>query len=182
FALGKRRVTISTAGYAPGIRRLADEDLPVRLALSLHATDNITRSRLMPINRKYPIEEVLDACSLLVRNRRTPLTLEYMLIRGENDSLREAGKLTKISLSLGAKVNLIEYNPVFPGRFSAPPRERTLQFQTALRKAGVMAFIRRSRGLDVEGACGQLRASGPKRAEFRVSSSESRVGRRRKSS
>lgn len=160
FALGKRRVTISTAGYAPGIRRLADDDLPVRLALSLHATDNKTRSRLMPINRKYPLEETLDACRLLARNRRTPLTIEYMLMRDVNDSLPEAAKLAKISLSLDAKVNLIECNPVLSGRFAAPPRERILRFQATLRNAGVLAFIRRSRGLDVEGACGQLRNAG----------------------
>jgi 23S rRNA (adenine2503-C2)-methyltransferase len=160
FALGKKRVTISTAGYAPGIRRLAEDDLPVRLALSLHATDNKIRSRLMPINRKYQIEETLDACRLLAHNRRTPLTIEYMLIRDVNDSLLEAANLAKISLSLAAKVNLIECNPALPGRFAAPPRERVLRFQATLRNAGVLAFIRRSRGLDVEGACGQLRNAG----------------------
>ncbi len=159
FGLGKRRVTISTAGYVPGILELAEDDLPVRLALSLHATENAVRSRLMPINRRYPIEQVLDACRRLTRSRQTPLTVEYMLIEGENDSLREAGRLAKMCRSLGAKVNLIPCNPALSDKFRAPTKERMLQFQAELRKAGVLAFIRRSRGVDIEAACGQLRAS-----------------------
>lgn len=159
FALGKRRVTISTAGYLPGLERLAEDDLPVRLALSLHATDNATRNRLMPINRKYPIERVLEACKHLHIRRRTPLTIEYMLIEGQNDSLAEARRLAGISQSLKAKVNLIPWNQIPSSRFKAPSEERILRFQAELRKAVVLAFIRRSRGADIEAACGQLRAS-----------------------
>jgi 23S rRNA (adenine2503-C2)-methyltransferase len=159
LGLGKRRVTISTAGYVPGIHKLAGDNLPVRLALSLHATDNATRNRLMPINKKYPIKQVLDACKPLAGSPQTPLTVEYMLIEGVNDSLGEARELAKICQSLDAKVNLIPYNPVLSEDFSAPPEERILEFQSVLREAGILAFIRRSRGLDIHGACGQLRGS-----------------------
>jgi len=179
FGLGKRRVTISTAGYVPGIRRLADDDLDVRLALSLHATDNVKRNRLMPINRKYPIEQVLDACKRFSQKHRTQPTIEYMLIEGTNDSLAQARKLVKICHSLDAKVNLIAYNPAAPGTFVAPSQETTLQFQADLRKGGILAFIRRSRGLDIEGACGQLRASGIKRGARARRSGRGRTALRR---
>lgn len=159
FAMGKRRVTISTAGYVPGIRKLAEDDLPVRLAISLHATDDKTRSRLMPINKKYPIKKLIEACRPLAQKPQTPLTIEYMLIWGVNDSLRQARALARICRSLRAKVNLIAYNPALSEKFTAPPGEKALRFQAALREADILAFIRRSRGLDIDGACGQLRAS-----------------------
>ncbi|NQU07434.1 MAG: 23S rRNA (adenine(2503)-C(2))-methyltransferase RlmN [Candidatus Abyssubacteria bacterium] len=156
FGIGKRRVTISTAGYVPGIRRLAEDDLPVRLAISLHAPDDKTRSRLMPINRKYPIKELLGACRPLAGKPQTPLTIEYMLMDGVNDSMQQARKLAEICRPLEAKVNLITYNPALTEKFAAPPREKVLRFQSVLREAGLLAFIRRSRGLDIHGACGQL--------------------------
>jgi 23S rRNA (adenine2503-C2)-methyltransferase len=159
FDMGKRRITISTAGYVPGIRKLAADDLPVRLAISLHATDDKTRNRLMPINKKYAIKELMEACRALAGRPQTPLTIEYMLIEGVNDSLRQARELSRISRSLSAKVNLLSYNPVLSGKFSPPPREKTERFQAVLREEGILAFIRRSRGLDIEGACGQLRAA-----------------------
>jgi len=112
----------------------------------------------MPINRKYPIEQVLEACRHLGR-MRAPLTLEYMLINGINDSLADALRLADMARSIGAKVNLIPCNPVLSTKFQPPPAERMLRFQAKLREAGVLAFIRRSRGEDIEAACGQLRAS-----------------------
>lgn len=158
FALGTRRVTISTAGFVPGLRRLAADDLPVRVALSLHATTNRARSRLMPINKAYPLEQVVAACKGLAR-RRTPLTLEYMMLSGVNDSPEDAARLAAMAQSLDAKVNLIPYNPVPRDAFRPTPAGRILNFQAKLREAGVLAFIRRSRGQDIEAACGQLRAS-----------------------
>ena len=165
FALGARRVTISTAGYVPGMKRLAEDDLPVRVALSLHATQNKTRSRLMPINRKYPIEQVVEACANL-RRGRPPLTIEYMLIESLNDSKDDAVRLAGIARSLNAKVNLIPYNPVPSGRFNPPPAERVLMFQSVLRERGALAFIRRSRGEDIDAACGQLRAAHDEEAKL----------------
>jgi len=157
FALGARRVTISTAGYVPGIKRLAQDDLPVRVAISLHAADNKKRNRLMPINRKYPIEQVVEACRGLAE-RRMPLTLEYLLIDGINDAPEDAQRLIHVARSLKAKVNLIPYNPVPSDRYRPSPPERVLRFQAILRGAKILAFIRRSRGGDIEAACGQLRA------------------------
>jgi 23S rRNA (adenine2503-C2)-methyltransferase len=163
FALGKRRVTISTAGYVPGIRKLARDDLPVRLAVSLHAPDDKTRSLLMPINKKFPIKELMEALKPLSRKTQTPLTIEYMLVEGINNSLGQARALARICRSLDAKVNLLSYNPALAAKsaqeFAAPGTDNVLRFQAALREQGVLAFIRRSRGLDIEGACGQLRAA-----------------------
>jgi 23S rRNA (adenine2503-C2)-methyltransferase len=157
--MGKRRITISTAGYVPGIRKLAADDLPVRLAISLHATDDKTRSRLMPINKKHPIKELLEACRSLAGRPQTPLTIEYMLIEGMNDSLRQARELARMCRSLSAKVNLLSYNPALSGKYAPPTTEKLERFQSTLRDEGVLAFIRRSRGLDIDGACGQLRGS-----------------------
>ncbi len=171
LGFGKRRITISTAGFLPGIRRLLADDLPIRVALSLHATDNKTRSRLMPINKKYPLEEVLEACRGLGR-MRTPLTLEYMLIQEVNDSLADARRLVDIARTLKANVNLIPYNPASDRRFKTPSADRVLRFQARLREAGVLAFIRRSRGEDIEAACGQLRTAAAKEKQRRAEASE----------
>ncbi len=159
FAMGKRRVTLSTAGFVPGIRKLAKDDLPVRLAVSLHAPDDKTRGRLMPINKKYPIKELLEALRPLARKPQTPLTIEYMLIEGINSSLRQARSLARICRSLDAKVNLLSCNPALSKKFAAPSGDDVLRFQAALREEGILAFVRRSRGLDIDGACGQLRAA-----------------------
>ncbi len=158
LAFGKRRITLSTAGYVPGLRRLAKDDVAVRVAISLHATDNKTRNRLMPINRKYPLEKLIDACKPLSGNPQTPLTIEYMLMKHINDSPKQARELARICKALDAKVNLIAYNPALSGDFSAPPRERILHFQEMLKENGILAFLRRSHGRDIDAACGQLRA------------------------
>ena len=158
LGFGKRRITISTAGFVPGLRRLARDNLSVRLAISLHAPDDRTRNRLMPINKKYPIAQLLAACAPMAGNAQTPLTIEYMLIEGVNDSQRQARELAKICKNLGAKVNLIAHNPILKGRYAPSSKERVLQFQSALRGDGVLAFVRHSRGLDIDAACGQLKA------------------------
>jgi 23S rRNA (adenine2503-C2)-methyltransferase len=158
MAMGKRRVTISTAGYVPGIHRLAGDTLPVRLAVSLHATDDRLRNRLLPINRKYPIRQLLAACKPLAGNPQTPLTIEYMLMNKVNDSPNQARELVDLCRSLDAKVNLIAYNPTGKGNFAPSPPEQVRQFQSVLRENGILAFVRHSRGLDIDAACGQLRA------------------------
>jgi 23S rRNA (adenine2503-C2)-methyltransferase len=118
----------------------------------------------MPINRKYPIKELISALRPLAGNPQTPLTIEYMLIERVNDSLKQARALARICATLSAKVNLIAYNPADSSGFVAPPEDKVLRFQATLREEGILAFIRRSRGLDIDGACGQLRSSSHKRS------------------
>jgi 23S rRNA (adenine2503-C2)-methyltransferase len=118
----------------------------------------------MPINRKYPIEKLIAACKPLAGRPQTPLTIEYMLIEGVNDSMRQSRELAGICRALDAKVNLIALNPALSGKFTVSPQERVLQFQAELRKHEILAFVRRSRGRDIDAACGQLRASSRRRS------------------
>jgi 23S rRNA (adenine2503-C2)-methyltransferase len=159
--LSARHLTVSTVGIVPGIRRLAAEDLPVNLAVSLHAADDALRDELVPINRRYPLSTLMDACAgyLLAKGRR--LSFEWALIDGVNDRDRDADLLGERarSLPLPAHVNLFPLNPT-PGysvRGSPPARVRA--FRDSLRTAGVNATIRRTRGTDIDAACGQLRAT-----------------------
>ena len=159
--LSARHLTVSTVGIVPGIRRLAAEELPVNLAVSLHAADDALRDELVPINRRYPLSTLMDACAgyLLVKGRR--LSFEWALIDGVNDRDRDADLLAQRarSLPLAAHVNLIPLNPT-PGyavRGSPPARVRA--FRDRLRTAGVNATIRRTRGTEIDAACGQLRAA-----------------------
>jgi 23S rRNA (adenine2503-C2)-methyltransferase len=161
LGLGARHLTVSTVGIVPGIRRLAGEHLPVNLAVSLHAADDGLRDQLVPINRRYPIAEVLDACRdhLLAKNRR--LSFEWALIDGVNDRDVDAERLAGLcrSLPLAPHVNLIPLNPT-PGYAvvgSAPARVRA--FRDLLGSLGVNATVRRTRGTDIDAACGQLRTA-----------------------
>jgi 23S rRNA (adenine2503-C2)-methyltransferase len=159
--LSARHFTVSTVGIVPGIRRLASEALPVNLAVSLHAADDELRDELVPINRRYPLSTLMDACAgyLLAKGRR--LSFEWALIDGVNDRRQDARHLIERarSLPLPAHVNLIPLNPT-PGyavRGSTPARVR--EFRDELRAGGVNATVRRTRGTDIDAACGQLRAS-----------------------
>ncbi len=157
YGLANKRVTLSTAGVVPMIDRLA-EVCDVSLAVSLHAPDDELRSQLVPLNRKYPIEALLAACARYVRARpRSSVTFEYTLIRGVNDAPEQARALVKLMRRLPSKVNLIPFNP-FPGtEFERPEEERIRGFQKILLDAGVLATVRRTRGEDIDAACGQLR-------------------------
>ncbi len=156
FGLARKKVTLSTAGVVPGIRRLA-RSCPVSLAVSLHAPDNPLRDELVPINRKYPIEILLDACREFANALpRQKITFEYVMIDGVNDSLDHARRLVERLIDLPAKVNLIPFNP-FPGtdyRRSAP--ETIERFRDRLMAAGLMTVTRKTRGDDIDAACGQL--------------------------
>ena len=159
--LSARHLTVSTVGIVPGIRRLATEALPVNLAVSLHAADDALRDELVPINRRYPLSTLMDACAgyLLAKGRR--LSFEWALIDGVNDRDQDADLLVQRarSLPLAAHVNLIPLNPT-PGyavRGSPPARVRA--FRDRLRAAGVNATVRRTRGTEIDAACGQLRAA-----------------------
>lgn len=155
YALSKRRVTLSTAGVVPGLRQLARET-DISLALSLHAPDDALRDKLVPLNRKYQIAEVLQACGDYVGEGRRRVTIEYVMLDGVNDSDQQARALARVLRHLPSKVNLIPFNP-FPQtcyrRSSAPRIDR---FRDILHQAGIVTVTRRTRGDDIDAACGQL--------------------------
>jgi 23S rRNA (adenine2503-C2)-methyltransferase len=154
-AISPRRITVSTVGLAPMIPQLIAETR-VNLAVSLTATTDAQRARLMPVNRRYPLAELLRACRELPLPRRKRITFEYVMLAGENDADVDARRLVSLLHGLRAKINLIPFNP-FPGAgFTPSPRERIDRFQAILRAHGINATIRESRGRDIQAACGQL--------------------------
>lgn len=159
--LGWRQVTVSTVGVVPGIDRLADADLNVHLALSLHAPDDATRSRLVPPNRRYPVAEVVAAAKRFQARTGRIVTVEYCLLAGVNDSDEHARQLAALLAGWRAHVNLIPYNPTGPGpsgiTYARPAPERVSAFLRALWDGGAVAHARTTRGDDVNAACGQLR-------------------------
>ncbi|MFH1678905.1 MAG: 23S rRNA (adenine(2503)-C(2))-methyltransferase RlmN [Candidatus Omnitrophota bacterium] len=154
--IGARKITVSTCGLVPGIQRLAEENLQIELSVSLHAADDQTRAFLMPINKKYPLEELLEACRAYFKKTKRQVTFEYVMIKGINSDLEQARKLTKLLTRLDAKVNLIAVNENEFG-FSAPNKSELITFRNILFKAGIPTTIRRRRGADIQAACGQLR-------------------------
>jgi 23S rRNA (adenine2503-C2)-methyltransferase len=157
IGLGARHLTISTSGLAPQIRRLAEQPLQVRLAISLHGATDAVRAQIMPVNRKYPLAELLDACRYYRALKKQKLTFEYILIDGVNDTDEQARALAPLANALEAKVNLIPYNDVAGLAWSRPPLERQEAFVRLLRASGVFATLRREKGHDIDAACGQLR-------------------------
>jgi len=166
--LSARHITISTVGIIPGIRRLADEALPVNLAVSLHAANDALRDELVPINRRYPLEALRDACAAYLDATNRRLSFEWALIDGVNDRDRDARELAGYAGSLGAHVNLIPLNPTpgYPTRGSSVVRVRA--FAHELRALGINATVRQNRGTEIDAACGQLRASMAERVELRT--------------
>jgi 23S rRNA (adenine2503-C2)-methyltransferase len=156
LGIGARHITISTSGLAPQIRELANESTQFRLALSLHGATDEVRGRIMPVNRKYPLKVLLEACDYYVA-KKGRMTFEYILIAGINDTDEQAGELAKIARRLAAKINLIPYNTVEGLEWSRPSRSRQERFQSFLREHGVIATLRREKGHDIAAACGQLR-------------------------
>jgi 23S rRNA (adenine2503-C2)-methyltransferase len=156
LGIGARHITVSTSGLAPQIRELAEESTQFRLALSLHGATDEVRSQIMPVNRKYPLKILLEACDYYVAEKGR-LTFEYILIAGVNDTDEQARGLAKIARRLSAKINLIPYNTVEGLEWSRPPRARQERFQSILRERGVIATLRREKGHDIAAACGQLR-------------------------
>jgi 23S rRNA (adenine2503-C2)-methyltransferase len=159
LGLSARHLTISTVGITPGIRRMAAESLPVNLAVSLHAANDALRDELVPINRRYPLEEVAAACAVWIAARNRRLSFEWALIDGVNDRFSDASELAAIARPLRAHVNLIPLNPTpgWPTRGS--PRARVLAFRDRLRALGVNATVRANRGTEIDAACGQLAAT-----------------------
>jgi 23S rRNA (adenine2503-C2)-methyltransferase len=157
FNLGARRITVSTAGYVPGIRRLAQESLQVGLAVSLHAAEDALRDQLVPLNRRYPLAELLAACREYVAQTGRRVTIEVTLIDGLNDSPDQARQLARLLRGLHCHVNLIALNPSPGIDYRPSPRHRVRAFQHALVEQQVAATVRLRRGVDIQAGCGQLR-------------------------
>jgi 23S rRNA (adenine2503-C2)-methyltransferase len=175
-----RRTTISTVGWIPGIERLGESEMPLRLALSLHAADEALRSQLMPVNERYPLRDVLDACRAFYALKRRRVFIEYVMLAGVNDRYEQALTLAKLLADKAPtrpssaqragkpagvgdrsifKVNLIPYNPSAAGAYEGSSRESIAAFKAALESRGIPATVRLTRGRDIDAACGQLAAA-----------------------
>lgn len=157
FNIGARRITISTSGLIPGIERLAKENLQIELSVSLHSADDKTRSLLMPVNKIYPLSDLLNACKKYIRQTNRQVTFEYILIKGLNSDLQSAQNLGKLLRGMNCKVNLIPANPIEQINVYPAAKLDILSFKDALLKSGINVTLRRPRGQDIEAACGQLR-------------------------
>jgi len=157
FEIGARHITVSTSGLVPQIRQLAEHPVPVRLAISLHGATDEVREQIMPVNKKYPLRELFEACAYFSSRRKQKLGFEYILIAGVNDSLEQARLLAQHARRLDAKVNLIPYNTVDGLPWERPSGKRQQEFVLTVRAGGVVATIRREKGHDIDAACGQLR-------------------------
>ena len=151
-----RRTAVSTVGWIPGIDALAQEDMPIRLALSLHAADDELRSRLMPVNDRYPLAEVLAACERFYAAKRRQVFVEYVMLHGVNDGAAHAHRLADVLDPTIYKVNLIPYNPT--GMYDGSPRATIERFRAVLEEHGLRATVRLTIGRDIDAACGQLAA------------------------
>ncbi len=160
----RRRITVSTAGLVPAIERFAKEPVRVNLAVSLNATTNEQRDRIMPINRKYNLEMLLGALRRYPLEKKQQITFEYVLLSGVNDSLEDARRLPGLLKGIPSMLNLIPWNPHDQGPFQRPDQRTVLAFQAELMRLGMPVYIRKTRGDDIDAACGQLAAQGDPRA------------------
>ena len=158
FAIGARHLTVSTCGLVEGIRRYANEHLQINLAISLHAPNDEIRNKLMPISRKYPLNELMDAVKYYEKEAGRRVTFEYILLKGVNDSKENAKELAALIKGTLAYVNLIPYNPIKELIYERSDENRVHDFLDTLTKLGVTATIRKEFGTDIDAACGQLRA------------------------
>ena len=157
--IGSRHISISTCGLVPGIERFAKEDLQYNLAVSLHAPDNELRDQLMPINRAYPLEVLFDSLRRYAQLNNRRLTFEYLLLKGVNDSKKEADEIAALLKGMNAYINLIPYNQVKENDFESSSEEDALRFYDLLKKNKVAVTMRQKKGDDIDAACGQLRAN-----------------------
>jgi 23S rRNA (adenine2503-C2)-methyltransferase len=155
-----RRTGISTVGWVPGIRKLTESDMPIRLALSLHAPEDTLRSKIMPVNDRYPLAEVLEACEAFYERRRRQIFIEYVMLAGVNDSYAQAVQLAQLLDPKVYKLNLIPYNPT-DSTYDGSSRGAIDAFRAALEEHGLRATVRLTRGRDIDAACGQLAAKTP---------------------
>jgi 23S rRNA (adenine2503-C2)-methyltransferase len=156
--LGIRQITLSTSGLVPQIRRLAEDDLHLELAISLHSVKDQLRDLLVPANRKYPVAELISACREYFQKTGRRPTFEYALFKGVNDSISDANELVRWLSEFNCSVNLIVGNPVAGSEYQPSPRNQAMAFQKRLVESGIRAMIRVSKGADIEAGCGQLRS------------------------
>jgi 23S rRNA (adenine2503-C2)-methyltransferase len=156
YGLSRRRVTVSTSGLVPAIKKLKN-DCPVSLAISLHAPNNKIRDEIVPINKKYPLNELLDACQdYLEKAPRDFITFEYVMLKGVNDSDQDARELVHLVKNISCKFNLIPFNPFPKSGYESSSKDRILSFQKILMNHEIVTTIRKTRGDDIDAACGQL--------------------------
>ncbi|OGC79974.1 MAG: 23S rRNA (adenine(2503)-C(2))-methyltransferase [candidate division Zixibacteria bacterium RBG_16_43_9] len=158
LSISAKRITLSTSGIAPEIYKLADERLKIKLALSLNAPDDELRRKLMPITKKYPLSEVLEALKYYAKKNDIRITFEYVLIKDVNDSEEQALKLAKLIRGITCKINLIPYNPIKECPYKKPDEETLMKFRDILYPRAPAVTLRRSKGEDIQAACGQLKA------------------------
>jgi 23S rRNA (adenine2503-C2)-methyltransferase len=156
FKFSSRRITLSTAGLLPELERLSKEKVSFSLAISLNASDEETRSDLMPVNRRYPLERLLEVCRHFPLRPRARITFEYVLVGGINDTPRDARRLLKLLKGIPSKINLIPLNEAPGILFKRPSDEKVREFQEILMKGGFTAIVRASKGGEISAACGQL--------------------------
>lgn len=156
LGMSPRRITVSTAGVAKMIRKLGDDQVRYRLALSLHAANDEKRSKIMPINDENNLESLITALNYFFQKTKSRISLEYILFKNVNDSMEDAKQLVRIARRIPCRVNIIEYNPVEGTGFEKASEENTQRFANALEQSGITVTIRHSRGKDIDAACGQL--------------------------
>ncbi len=155
--IGARHISISTSGLVPRIYQLAEENIQCTLSISLHATNNEKRSKMMPINNTYPIEQLLQACKSYIKQTNRRISFEYALAKDQNDNLEDAKELIKLLKGMLCHVNLIPINKIENGKYLKSSNENIIKFRDYLNEHGIVATIRRELGSDIEAACGQLR-------------------------
>ncbi len=158
LGMSPQRITVSTVGIPRMIKRMADDDVKFHVALSLHAATNLKRNQIVPLNKKYPLEDLVEALQYFHEKTGKRITIEYILFRNFNDSLADAKDLAVFCRNFPVKINLIEYNPVKGSAFEKPDPQKTAAFHDFLERKNMVVNIRKSRGKDIEAACGQLAA------------------------
>ena len=159
LGFSKRKITVSTSGIIPGIKRLGDEGPDVNLAISLNASTDEIRTKIMPVNKRYPLKKLMEACRKFPLAPRRRITFEYVLLGGLNDSTEDAKRVAALLKGISSKVNLISYNPADPSTDLKKPSESgVLKFKDIINNAGITAIVRKSKGSDISAACGQLKA------------------------
>jgi len=159
FGIGARRITISTCGLIPAMARLSNEDLQIELSVSLHSADDKVRSSLIPVNKTYPLKDLISACKNYTKKTNRIITFEYVLLKGVNSSEEDAMKLVKLLKGTRAKVNTISYNQIRAKGYEAPSPEEVKNFMRILKTHRIEAMHRKSKGEDIDAGCGQLRIS-----------------------